>query len=176
MEQRASARRNGYPSRTTCSTLAAVDLRTTARAEIEAVLHEYCYAVDSRDVDAAVELFAPSCQFDWGFGRVARGPEGVREMLSALGRWSATQHQLSNVRISFLTDVLATASSTVLAWHRVAQTEAIEVLYGVYEDDLVLSRRGWLFRARRLRAAGESGFPPVAGHERNFEPIERWTS
>lgn len=137
------------------------------------VLNAYCYAVDARDVDAAVELFDEDCEFDWGFGRVSRGREGVRDLLASLSRWDATSHHLANVIVNLSGDGAAHCSSYVYAWHRVASTGAIEQLWGQYLDVLVQSPAGWRFRSRVLRCAGEEGFPAVEHQTGNFERLPR---
>jgi hypothetical protein len=136
-------------------------------------LNEYCYAVDARDVEAAVRLFDEECEFDWGFGRIARGRDGVRDLLGSLSRWDATSHHLTNVIVEFDTPTTARARSYVYAWHRVAGTGDVEQLWGQYHDQLRASEAGWRFTRRRLRAAGEQGFPAVADRGGNFERLRR---
>ena len=139
---------------------------------VERVLSEYCYAVDAREVEAAVALFDERCEFDWGFGRVARGHAGIRQLLESLSRWDATSHHLANVIVEIDGDT-AQARSYVHAWHRVAGTGAVEQLWGQYHDELTWSAGGWRFARRRLRAAGEEGFPAPAGQDGNFERLPR---
>jgi uncharacterized protein (TIGR02246 family) len=143
-------------------------------ADVARVLNAYCYAVDALDVEAAVALFAEDCTFDWGHGRVARGHDGIRELLGSLTRWEATSHHLSNVVVEHDGPDAARAFSYVYAWHRVAETGYVEQLWGQYHDALVRGADGaWRFEHRALRAAGESGFPAASGAESNFERLPR---
>jgi hypothetical protein len=143
-------------------------------AAVASVLHRYCYAVDALAIDDAVALFSEDCTFDWGHGRVASGRDGIRELLQSLTRWEATSHHLSNVVVEVTGARDARAWSYVYAWHRVADTGAIEQLWGQYHDTLVHDdEAGWRFAHRELRAAGEEGFPPAEGQPGNFERLER---
>jgi ketosteroid isomerase-like protein len=138
------------------------------------VLFAYCYAVDALDVEAAVALFTEGCTFDWGHGRVARGHDGIRSLLGALTRWQATSHHLSNVVVDPVDEHTVRASSYVYAWHQVADTGAVEQLWGRYHDRLVREADGrWRFAERTLRSAGESGFPASDDGRANFERLAR---
>lgn len=143
------------------------------REAILEVLYSYCYYVDANKVHDVVALFTEDCVFDWGHARAARGHSGIAELMSALNVWSATSHHLSNVLISFGNDRTAAASSYVYAWHQVRATGQEQRLWGRYEDSLVRGPDGWRIRERRLRAAGESGFPPPDGLPSNFERFGR---
>jgi hypothetical protein len=138
-------------------------------ADVAAVLHRYCYAVDALAIEEAVALFTEDCTFDWGHGRVAAGQDGIRDLLQSLTRWEATSHHLSNVVVELDADDRARAWSYVYAWHRVADTGVVEQLWGQYHDVLVRGGAGWRFAHRALRAAGEDGFAPAG----NFERLER---
>jgi ketosteroid isomerase-like protein len=143
-------------------------------ANVTRVLHAYCYAVDALDIEGAVDLFTADCSFDWGHGRVARGHDGIRAMLGALTRWRATSHHLSNIVVDPVDDRTMRASCYVYAWHQVADTGAVEQLWGQYHDLLIRAVDGaWRFQHRALRAAGETGFPVSDDAQANFEVLAR---
>ena len=143
------------------------------RCAVESVLARYCSMVDCCDSEGASALFTDDCEFDWGWQRIVRGRDGVRELLGALSRWSATSHHSSVLRVVFPSSGRAEASSSILAWHRVRETSAVERILGRYEDELELTDAGWLIRRRSLRAAGAPGFPVSTGMPGPFEPLPR---
>jgi 3-phenylpropionate/cinnamic acid dioxygenase small subunit len=145
------------------------------RRAIEGVLLDYCECVDALDYDGIADLFTEDAEFDMGFGRVSRGRQGVyQQMNPRLGtEYTHTSHHLSNVRIEFEGRDRARARSYVMAWHRQASDGRERKLFGRYFDELVLTDAGWKIRRRRLLAAGEDGYPPVAGQPSPFVLIER---
>jgi ketosteroid isomerase-like protein len=145
------------------------------RLAIEAVLLDYCELVDGLDYQGIANLFTLDGEFDLGFGRVNRGRDGVFKQMSTRMpiEYTHTSHHLSNIRIRFEGRELAHASSYVFAWHRQASDGRERKLFGRYYDDLVLTADGWKIQRRRLRAAGEDGYPKVAGQPGPFELIPR---
>jgi uncharacterized protein (TIGR02246 family) len=149
------------------------DLRQ--RRAVESVLLDYCQFVDALDIRAVADLFAEDCEMDLGLGRVWHGRRQVYENMS--GRleqdYTHTSHHLSNIRVSFPGRDRATASSYVFAWHRQAADGRERKLFGRSFDDLVLTPEGWKIQRRRLRMAGQDGYPRVPGHDDPFELIPR---
>jgi uncharacterized protein (TIGR02246 family) len=145
------------------------------RLAIEAVLLDYCETVDALDYQGIANLFTEDCEFDLGFGRVNRGREGVFKQMSTRMpiEYSHTSHHLSNIRVRFDGHERARATSYIFAWHRQAADGRERRLFGRYYDDLVNTADGWKIRRRRLMAAGEDGYPPVAGQPEAFELIPR---
>ena len=145
------------------------------RLLIEAVLCDYCRGVDALDHDLIVGLFAEDAEFDFGFGRVHKGPTGVYRQISSnlSGTYSHTSHHISNIQIEFQGRNRATSRCYFMAWHRQLDDGATRRLYGRYFDDLALSDSGWKITRRRLLMAGEEGYPPVPGQPTPFELIER---
>ena len=145
------------------------------RLAIEAVLLDYCETVDALDYQGIANLFTEDCEFDLGFGRVNRGREGVFKQMSTRMpvEYSHTSHHLSNIRIRFDGHERARATSYIFAWHRQVADGRERRLFGRYYDDLVMTPDGWKIRRRRLMAAGEDGYPPVAGQPEAFELIPR---
>jgi ketosteroid isomerase-like protein len=154
---------------------AAVAWEYRNRLAVEAVLLDYCEKVDSLDFQGIADLFTEDGEFDLGFGRVNRGRDGVYKQMSTRMpiEYSHTSHHLSNIRVTFEGRELARATSYVFAWHRQASDGRERKLFGRYYDDLVLTADGWKIQRRRLRAAGEDGYPRVEGQPTPFELIPR---
>jgi ketosteroid isomerase-like protein len=147
----------------------------TERLAVEGVLLDYCQFVDALDIEAVANLFTEDCEMDLGLGRVWHARREVFENMS--GRleqdYTHTSHHLSNIRVVFESRDRATASSYVFAWHRQASDGRERKLFGRYFDDLVRTDEGWKIRRRRLRMAGQDGYPRVPGHPEPFELIPR---
>jgi hypothetical protein len=143
------------------------------RTAITDVLHAYCEAVDGLRLDDLVTLFTPDCRYDRGLGRVAEGPEAVREWVAgALARYVASSHHLTNVRIELVDEESARASSYVQVFMRYAGSGDVAQLWGRYRDRLVRRDGRWLIAERELRVAGWTG-PRDADGRAPFEPIQR---
>jgi uncharacterized protein (TIGR02246 family) len=147
----------------------------TQRQAVEGVLLDYCQFVDALDIEAVSKLFADDGQMDLGLGRVWHGrAEILKNMSGRLEQdYTHTSHHLSNIRVRFDGREQASASSYVFAWHRQASDGRERKLFARYFDDLVLIADGWKIQRRRLRAAGQDGYPRIPGHAEPFELIPR---
>jgi len=143
------------------------------RIRIEELLFGYCSLVDLLDIDGVVGLFTEDGVFDYGFGRVFKGREELRQLFSRLALYEATSHHLSNVRITVGADLTARAESVLYAYHvRSEGSEEIR-LWARYSDFLVLDGGHWRFQRRQLRAAAEKGTSPPAHLDTQYERIDR---
>lgn len=147
----------------------------TQRQAVEGVLLDYCQLVDALDIEGVSNLFAEDGQMDLGLGRVWHGRHEILQNMS--GRleqdYTHTSHQLSNIRVRFDGRERASASSYVFAWHRQSSDGRERKLFGRYFDDLVFTPQGWKIQRRRLRAAGQDGYPRIPGQAEPFELIPR---
>jgi hypothetical protein len=131
------------------------------RLAITELIHAYCRHVDLLEVREIGQLFTDDCIVDYGPG--LGGPREGREALvsalsSGLPRFSATSHHVSNIEIRLDGDD-ASATTYLLAWHRMADGSPDAFLFGQYHDRFVRVGAGWRFSQRRLLVAGDIGFP-----------------
>ncbi len=142
---------------------------------VEGVLFDYCQFVDALDIEAVSKLFAEDGEMDLGLGRVWHGRDEILKNMSCRLEqdYTHTSHHLSNIRIHFDGRERASTSSYVFAWHRQSSDGRERKLFGRYFDDLVMTAEGWKIKRRRLRAAGQDGYPRVPGHPEPFEMIPR---
>jgi ketosteroid isomerase-like protein len=140
---------------------------------VEQLLIEYCYAVDGGDAEAVVRLFTEDCSFDVGHGVEI---SGQAELLSfferRLAQYSASSHQLSNIKVS-LDSASASASSYVYARIWPLATEVAGELWARYVDTVVSTPAGWRIERRSIRAAGWHSFPSFDDQPELFERIPR---
>ncbi|MFN0092570.1 MAG: nuclear transport factor 2 family protein [Acidimicrobiales bacterium] len=133
-------------------------------------LHDYCEYVDRNDPATLVQkVFTEDGAFELGSKRAVIGHESLRRMFAkTLAAFDRTSHHLSNVRIGFVGEGAATASSYVYAWHQeVGSGRRVEV-WGRYHDELRLTEQGWRIAVRRLALHGWDGWTDAP-----FELIER---
>lgn len=135
-------------------------------------LSDYCHRIDLLDIDGVVDLFTPDGAYDFGFGRIYRGPGRLRDLFSRVEVYAATSHQVTNVRIDLQGD-RATVRSSLYAFH-VRAADATEVhVWGEYHDELVRSGERGLIARRALRVAHEKGTRPESGLPTLYEPLAR---
>ena len=145
------------------------------RQRVESKLLDYCEMVDALDIEGMEDLFTDDCAFDFGFGDIVRGRQKVLQTIEhrVASAYTHTSHHLSNIRIDFVNRDRAIAKSYVFAWHRQASDGRQRSLFGRYYDELVLLAEGWRIRERRIRMAGEDGYPYVDGRPGPYELISR---
>ncbi|MCV7026273.1 nuclear transport factor 2 family protein [Mycolicibacterium novocastrense] len=118
-----------------------------ARDEIRQLAYRYAAALESRDVDAMVDLYSPDARF----GEYGDGPDGLRRLMThSLDGCLFVVILVANHLIDFDDD--AQAHGQVWA-HCFAQSEAdgfVEQLIK-YEDRYELRDGRWLFSHRRHR-------------------------
>ena len=128
--------------------------------EINALLVEYCRALDCMDLDAIANLFSDDCVVKFGTDEQlnSRGSKALAKSLERMWRWKRTSHHLSNVSIHFSGSNQASSVSYVLAWHeRPDKTSA--TIYGQYHDELRRENDRWVITKRTMFMNGsDSGF------------------
>jgi hypothetical protein len=131
------------------------DLRD--RAEIEDLLHHYCWLVDAREPDRLLdEFYSADAVDDHGAVKLS-GRDEIGHFMRTLMEWSEGHaHVLSNVVVELDGDE-ATARSYVTAWHWFATTAdqgdhrpADYTCVGQYHDHLRREPQGWRVIDRRF--------------------------
>ena len=144
--------------------------------EINAVLIEYCCALDRMDLARLSELFTDDCVVDYGPDERLQsyGTAALAKSLERMWRWSRTSHHLSNVQIEFTGETEASVNSYVHAWHERADGSAATIL-GQYHDRFVRRNGRWQIEKRRMVMNGcDAGFKVnINRFERMPEP-EGW--
>ncbi len=135
-----------------------------AREAIRELLAEYCFRLDSYELEALGNLFEP--QGDWiSRNGEARGPDAIADFMSHLvpvpGPGTRRKHLTTNIVIK-LEGTVARVTSNFIVVRDSASGPAIAVA-GTYRDIVASSNARWLFRRRELfhDIAGESGLNPL---------------
>ena len=84
--------------------------------EINALLVEYCRALDCMDLDAIANLFSDDCVVEFGTDEQlnSRGSKALAKSLERMWRWKRTSHHLSNVIINFKSHDIAFSNSEII--------------------------------------------------------------
>jgi ketosteroid isomerase-like protein len=142
-----------------------------SRAEIEAVLNEYCSAVDRLDFGALREVYHPDATDHHG-----RFVGGIADLLVWLPdqlteRFDATVHSLSNVTVQFLTTDRATVQSTVRADHfiRASLGGGIFTFWGRYVDVFERRSSAWRILHRVIVRTASTVSPARTDNGAGFE-------
>ena len=138
-------------------------------SEINAVLIDYCCALDRMDLVSLSALFTDDCAVDYGPDErlQSHGSAALAKSLERMWRWSRTSHHLSNVRIRFTGDNEASVGSYVYAWHERADGSTATVL-GQYHDRFVRRDGRWRIATRQMVMNGCD-----AGFKVNINRLER---
>lgn len=119
----------------------------------------YARAVDFRDYDEFVNLFAPNGTLDVGLPM--EGREAIRASLSARPDELRSRHVITNVFVDVL-DVNSARGISYLTLYRHHGPESAAhgpaplcgpAAVGHYEDRFVRTDEGWRFQSRRLHLA-----------------------
>jgi SnoaL-like domain len=134
------------------------------RQEIIDWIHAYCRWVDHNRPDEQVKMFTADCRTNFAAGEDGwvEGRDNVEQWIrSALQRYAATHHQVSNIEITFDPDGDGAGARTYLhAVHRhVDETKPDFHLYAHYVDRWVRTAEGWRCSQRRLEVSTTSGRP-----------------
>jgi 3-phenylpropionate/cinnamic acid dioxygenase small subunit len=123
------------------------------RWEISDLLYGYADAVDGRDWDRLASLFTPAAEADYGdLGGLQQGREAiVGHCAGALQQFTATQHLIGNVRVSFAAAGSATTTCSFLAVHLRTGGASPFVVGGRYADEVSHTQDGWRIARRHLR-------------------------
>jgi hypothetical protein len=130
--------------------------RLQDRAAITDQMHRYARATDWLETEEHREVFAPDCVFASPHSGDIHGVDAVVEWMNrVLPQFEATQHQVSNIWITFTGPDTANAVSYVRAWHRYRDADKPDmVLWGEYHDRWELLDGTWRIGERRVLEAG----------------------
>jgi hypothetical protein len=130
--------------------------RLEDRAAITEQMFCYARATDWLETERHREVFATECVFASPHSGDMHGVDAVVAWMDrVLPQFEATQHQVSNISITFTGFDTADAVSYVRAWHRfVDATKPDMVLWGEYHDRWELLDGTWRIRERRVLEAG----------------------
>jgi len=130
--------------------------RLEDRAAITDQMFRYARATDWLETERHREVFATECVFASPHSGDIHGVDAVVEWMNrVLPQFEATQHQVSNISITFTGPTTADAISYVRAWHRYLDAQKSDmVLWGEYHDRWELLDGNWRIRERRVLEAG----------------------
>ena len=99
------------------------------RQAITDVLIDYCRYLDRMELTDITMLFTTDCKVVYGpdLRLTAKGRLALEASLARMWRWQRTAHHLSNVRVQFESDRMASAQSAVWAWHELVRFYVIHV-------------------------------------------------
>jgi 3-phenylpropionate/cinnamic acid dioxygenase small subunit len=120
----------------------------------------YARAVDFRDYDAFVELFADDALLD--LGMQIKGKQAIRESMQKRSDEIRSRHVLTNISVE-VQDSQHARGISYLTLYRHVGTESLRAeipvpttlptAVGHYEDVFVLTPAGWRFKTRTLHVA-----------------------
>jgi hypothetical protein len=146
----------------------------TPEQAITRSLAEYCDRIDRYEVDGVLALFAQDGSYDFGFGRVFRGPDELRTLLSRVEVYRATSHHVGNIVVDVDPSGDTARSRAALYAYHVRRADESEVhVWGQYHDRFVRVGGVWLVQERKLRIAAERGTIPEDGRATLYEPLPR---
>jgi uncharacterized protein (TIGR02246 family) len=137
------------------STIGLLDLQACERA-CTRLVHDFAAAVDARQYDAFVGLFAPDGVFDRA-GQVSRGHTAIRHFLDARPADRVTRHVCTNLRIDATRPDAASGNCYALVFQSQASADmplplpTPTPMVVEYLDDYRLVSEGWKFAHRRVR-------------------------
>ncbi len=121
------------------------------RLEIDALLTDYCYAIDEGDWDALDGIFTSDAVIDYTAVGGAKGDlKTIKAYLArALEQFEGSQHMIATTKLRISGDT-ATAKSICFNPMNTPQGEAIHTFFvGVwYVDELVRTDMGWRIAKR----------------------------
>lgn len=139
---------------------------------ITRTLYDYAHHVDRLDVDAVLSCFTPDAEFDFGFGRIFTGQDGLRALYTRLDMYRVTSHHVSNVCIDVDGDT-ARVRSVLYALHIRRTDDSLIHAFGQYVDEFARTDGRWLIQGRVFRASAELGTVPDQGRETLYEFLPR---
>lgn len=126
-----------------------------AHAAITNTILNYAEYVDGGEIELWAELFCRDAVFDEG--KAVTGRPAIEALLPKLLRlFTATSHNISNIRIQRTASDCANATSYVHAWHRKLDGTDFE-FWGRYIDAFVFEDDEWRFSSRKVEQFGARG-------------------
>tara|TARA_B100000686_G_scaffold317265_1_gene365892 strand:- start:948 stop:1394 length:447 start_codon:yes stop_codon:yes gene_type:complete len=127
---------------------------------------EYCWLIDTLDLDELHRIFTPDATFIIG-EEVIQGLPAIQERIGkSLNRLDLSQHIISNHQVK-IDKNSATSRCYLHAQHldKNAQKGALFVIAGRYEDQFVRTENGWRIKQRDLTPMWMDGNPGVLGRD-----------
>jgi len=127
---------------------------------IRELLARYCFLLDGYRLREFAALFAPDGEWISRNGS-ATGPDAIESLLSGIvpkpGPGTRRKHFTTNIIIELAGDSATVISNFLVI--RDSDNGPTVAVAGTYEDIVVRSGEGWVFKSRRLShdIAGESG-------------------
>ena len=134
-------------------------IKVEAIQDITLMLHEQARLADLNRPEEQVLCFTEDVVADY-YGEPLHGRDAIYALLvSALKRWIASSHSISNVQIVVVDEKSARSGSYVHAWHRIDETGVGDYeVRGQYHDEWSLTQEGWRINKRTFRTMGAT--PP----------------
>jgi hypothetical protein len=130
------------------------------RQAITDQMHAYARWVDLNRPEEVAESFVEDCRLNFGPGDTGwfEGRDKLIEWLrTALTPYSATNHTISNIEITFDGADQAQSMSYVQAWHSFVDGRPDLLAYGRYHDRWIRTADGWRMQERRFKVAAGVG-------------------
>jgi 3-phenylpropionate/cinnamic acid dioxygenase small subunit len=124
------------------------------RQEIIDQMYAYTRWVDLNRPDEQVKVFVEDCRVNFARGddHWMQGRDAMLAFVTnALTPYTATNHTISNIEITFEGPDTARAQSYVQAWHRWADGRPDFLAYGRYHDVWIRTPEGWRMSERRFK-------------------------
>ena len=121
------------------------------RFEIEALITDYCHAIDARDFDALDQIFTPDAFIDYSPTGGAKGSLGEIKLYleTALSKFATMQHFAGNTRLRLNGD---TASGRTMLFNpMVIERDGEPHVFFVgaaYNDEFLRTGEGWRISRR----------------------------
>jgi ketosteroid isomerase-like protein len=119
------------------------------RLEIQELMVEYCYAIDTRDWDALDEVFTPDAVIDYTEMVGVKGtlPEIKAFLAQSMQVLRATQHIISTTKLKIEGD--RAYGKTICTNPMVLQPDGHVMVVGLwYRDEFVRTPKGWRISSR----------------------------
>lgn len=132
------------------------DERLRSEQACARLCHDFAAAVDARQYDAFVALFAADGVFDRA-GQASHGHAEIRRFLDARPADRVTRHVCTNIRIDLTGLDSGTGSCYALVFQAQSPDAAVQPLptpvpmVVEYHDDYQCGPQGWRFRHRRVK-------------------------
>jgi 3-phenylpropionate/cinnamic acid dioxygenase small subunit len=119
------------------------------KAAIEALMYQYCIAIDRADFKAFARLFAHAV---WLVEGVEPGPESAGNVILYEDGTPRTKHIVSNVTIEVdATADCARGHSYVTVYQQVSERPLQVIFAGEYFDEFERQEGAWRFKSRDIR-------------------------
>lgn len=130
------------------------NFRSEDRLAIQELVHRYCLAVDTKQLEPTLELFSTDAVFDESVLGPEAGPFNGIEQIRAYFANSfpvvdGIMHLTANLVVEFVDETHAVGTSSLLFEGRVWDGSA-QRIRGYFHDSYVVESGGWRFNRRKL--------------------------